>query len=625
MKLKYLVAITVVLAACSGQSPDNAATNNGGDYGRGTNNAGGGAGSSDAGDYVPDQEEDFSFSAPAVVGEHVYVANETLNSVAVIDSRNLSISTRQVGFRPTQIAGPDAQRAQPGADANVMVLDEGSHAVSILATDSTKVTTVEVMAHANRLAMEPTGTTSVAWYDPASAKASDPAGDLSSVSVVQDGKVYAISVGFHVRSVFFDDAGTRALVLTDDGISVIDLTSLSGDAIAPPTPVVPVQYQTSQPEDLEVLVSHDGKWAVTRSATFEGVVLLDIDSGEHHFLPLPEIPSDIDLIDDGHLEVLIMLRGHAQAVRATIPDGLIAAADAMTPAEQALSGTLDAGLDAGGDAGTDAGADTGASLDAGTDAGADASSGLDAGLDAADASASSPDAAQTNTFAFPTGIDGFHVADVVVPGMGAASVAQDGQTALLFTTLGGEKRAVLYDLADDTQRTLAFEKGVRGALSDRSGHTFLVFHTKEDGPIPPDATPADPEYIARSWGVSVLDVASAATRLVLTDHEPGQATLWSPDEGDHRVYLIFKAPAPTGGQRPADIEPSYRDVLTINLRSFRSDSFRVPSLPEGLGPIPSAGRIYISQRHPQGRMTFVDADTGARQTITGYQLNAGIE
>ena len=215
--------------------------------------------------------------------------------------------------------------------------------------------------------------------------------------------------------------------------------------------------------------------------------------------------------------------------------------------------------------------------------------------------------------------------------MGAASVAEGGHTALLFSTLHEERRAVLLALDDNSQRTLVFEKGVRGALSDVGGHTFLVFHTKVDGPVPVGATPADPEYIARSWGVSVVDVASAATRLVLTEHGPGQATLWSPqepsaqDQSDAKVYLIFKAPLVTNDQRAANIEASYRDVLTINLRSFRSDSFRVPSVPEGLGSIPSAGRIYISQRHPQGRMTFVDVASGARQTITGYQLNAGIK
>jgi DNA-binding beta-propeller fold protein YncE len=615
----------LALTACADQSLESdgaGPTNNQNTSDAGFNNGGGGSGDA----YVPEQEEEFEFSAPAVVGDQVYVANETLNSVAVIDSRNLSISTRLVGFRPTQIVGPDAERVEPADDARVMVLNEGSQSVSILATDGEEVVTVPVMSRANSIEMDPTGTSGVVWYDPQKAKASDPAGDLSSVSVVQESESYQLSVGFHVRDVFFDDAGERALVLSDDGVSLIDLTSLSGDAIAPPTPVVPPEYQYSQPEDLEVLVSDDAQWAITRSASFEGAVLLEVDTGKHHFLPLPEIPTDIDLIDGDDLEVLIMLRTEGKAVRASIPEGFTAAAEAMDVSQQIQANGTDAGSDAGMDAGMDAGADIG--VDTGADTGS-----MDVGnADTGSTDTGSMDVGSTDTgsyedtgqsadpFTFPMGIDGFEVFDVEVAGLGAASVALDGDTALLFTTLDAEKRAVLFDLQTDEQRTLVFEKGVRGAISDRNGETFLVLHSKVDGSIPPGTTPADPEYIARSWGVSVVDVASAASRLVLTKHEPGQATLWAPEEADSKVFLIFEAP-----EALSAAEPSHRDVLTINLRSFRTDSFRVPSLPEGLGPIRSAGKIYISQRHPQGRMTFVDAATEARQTITGYQLNAGID
>jgi hypothetical protein len=629
-KLRLLATlIALVLTACSGQGFDaesepfnNEGTNNG--------NNGGGDGPDNNG-YIPEQELDFEFSAPAVVGEQVYVANETLNSVAVIDSRNLSISTRMVGFRPTKIVGPNAERAAVGEDASVMVLNEGSRSVSVLATDSGAVDNIKVMSQANAIAMDPTGTVSVVWYDPARAKATDPAGDLSSVSVVTGGESFEISVGFHVRDVFFDDAGEVALVLSDDGISQIDLTSLSGDAIAPARSVVPEDYETDHPEDLEVLVSSDAKWAITRSAGFQGAVLFEVDTGKHHFLALPETPTDIDLIESDQLEVLIMLRGAGKAVRATIPDGFTAAAEAIDLPSPTPSNAADAGSDTGSDTGIDAGSDTG--LDAGGDIGSD----VDAASypDSGPADSGQPDTSQQPPFPFPTGIAGFEVIDVQVPGLGAASVSLDGQTALLFTTLGQETRAVLLDLdapdsadpgtAEQAQRTLVFEKGVRGAISDSTGSAFLVIHSKIAGSIPPGATPADPEYIARSWGVSTVDVESTASRLVLTKHEPDQATLFTPDpftpdQGDAKVYLIFKTPDTDAG-----VEPSHRDVLTINLRSFSTDSFRVPSLPDGLGPIQSAGRIYISQRHPQGRMTFVDVNSAARQTITGYQLNAGID
>ncbi|AWV90245.1 YncE family protein [Bradymonas sediminis] len=705
-KLGTVLALAALVGAgaCSSDSA--------GDFASETPNTGGGGaqnndwgsgdeqGSWDAGtgaddDFVPEQEEDFEFSAPAVVGEQVYVANETLNSVAVIDSRNLSITTRQVGFRPTGIVGPDAERAEPSDDARVMVLNEGSNSVSILETGDAAVSpesvhTVKVMANANRIAMEPTGESAVVWYDPASAEAGDAAGDLSSVSVVRNGKSFQISVGFHVRSVAFDDAGTRALILTDDGLSVIELAQVDGDSIALPMQVVPEQFSSTQPEDLEVLMTRDGKWAITRSATFSGVVLMDIDADTLHFMALPEIPTDIDLIEGDELEVLIMLRNAGKAVRASVPDGFRDAAAALNVVVEPVvlgfsqdigydGGVPDVGYDVGGpDVEYDIGFpdDIGGDWDAGDvgypdDSGyedvydPDVSYPVDSGYqdvydpdiieadggpgedpDAGwqgdvssgsgdvfegDASANSDAGSSDDGADFPTGIDGFSVVDLVVDGMGAAVVSASGDTALLYSTLNQEKRAVLYDLSadsgEDAQRALAFEKGVRGALSDKSGNTLLVFHSKLDGPVPPNASPADPEYIEHSWGVSVVDVASSATRLVLSKKEPGQAVLSTPEldangdaAEDAKIFMIFKAPLSA-----QDSDSEYRDVLTVNLRSFRTDSFRVPSVPEGLGLIREAGRVYISQRHPQGRMTFVDVVSESRQTVTGYQLNAGIE
>lgn len=626
-------------------------------------------GASDEDDFVPEQEEDFEFSAPAVVGERVYVANETLNAVAVIDSRNLSITTRPVGFRPTEIVGPDAQRAEVGEDARVMVLNEGSHSVSILASggdgaQSGAVKTVKVMANANQIAMDPTGRSALVWYDPSRAEAGSTAGDLASVSVVQNGESFQVSVGFHVRAVAFDDAGSRALVLSDDGLSVLELSQVREDAIALPMPVVPEELSTAQPEDLEVLLTRDGKWAITRSATFRGVVLLEVDSGALHFMAMPEVPTDIDLIEGDALEVLIMLRNAQKAVRATVPDGFRDAAEAMSAASTwtalrsedvgyGAGGLSDVGNDAGGlsDVGYDAGYDGAGDSDVGADVGYPEDAGHlsdagheDIGPDPADIreedsgesedAATSGDVAQGDDglFEFPSDINGFSVVELIVDGMGAAVVSAAGNTALLYSTLNHEKRAVLYDLLAEpgelgAQRALAFEKGVRGALSDRSGQTLLLFHSKLEGPVPTGSSPADPEYIAHSWGVSVVDVATGATRLVLSQHEPGQAVLFSPQvdpDGqaleDAKIFMIFKAPLHLQGA-----DSAYRDVLTVNLRSFRTDSFRVPSVPEGLGLIQDAGRVYISQRHPQGRMTFVDVLTETRQTITGYQLNAGID
>ena len=627
-----------------------------------------GTGSDNNGDtFVPEDEEEFEFSAPAVVGDSIFVANETLDSVAVIDSQTLAIDTLLVGFRPTDIVGPDPEHAD-SKDARVMVLNKGGGSVSVIDPASREVKTRPAMRLANSLKMDPTGRFGVVWYDDTRQKATDKAGDLSSVSVVTKEATYQVAVGFHVRDVFFDEEGERAIVWTDDGVSAIDLTSLGSDTVAAPVALVPSSLDVFRPADLEIQTTDDAKYVVTRSAEMRGVVLLDIDKRDHHVVPLPEVPTDVDLIAGQTPRALVMLRASNRAVRADIPGGFVDAAEALkskigeVPVGKSPKGNgenRDTGVsmgmsDTGGDVEAigdtfvpDAATDTGVAVVDATGSDAGSGGGSDASTDASDAVSSSDgagagDAGDTASQAdtalqadtsdaevdtgpstpfFPGNISGFDVIDVKVDQLGAAEIGKTSKTALLYTTVGSKKRIVLYDLAEGEQRVVRLEKEVRGAISDDRGKTFIVYNEKQPGQIPASATPADPEYVARKYGLTLIDIDSKAKRLILTDQKPGPAALWSPDKGDSKVYVIFEPPAPMVEQSG----PELRDVIEANLQTFRTRTHRLPSIPEGLGPIRPAEKVFISQRHPQGRMTFIDTTTAERQTITGYQLNSKIE
>ena len=96
--------------------------------------------------------------------------------------------------------------------------------------------------------------------------------------------------------------------------------------------------------------------------------------------------------------------------------------------------------------------------------------------------------------------------------------------------------------------------------------------------------------------------------------------MWSDEDGLVKLYLGFKVPS-LDYQR---VE-TQKDILVANLSTFATKTFRLASYPEGLGIVGPARRVYISQIHPQGRMTFVNVETDERQTVTGYQLNSGID
>src|ERR1044071_4768953 len=71
----------------------------------------------------------------------------------------------------------------------------------------------------------------------------------------------ALTVGFRPRAVQFDAAGARAYVITEDGVSVIELADATqrGPHIVPP---IAVADATVPPEDLEVQIVATGDYAV---------------------------------------------------------------------------------------------------------------------------------------------------------------------------------------------------------------------------------------------------------------------------------------------------------------------------------------------------------------------------
>lgn len=585
--------------------------------------------------FIPELEEDFEFSRPAVVGDEVFIANETLNSVAIIDSTSLSIRTLPVGFRPTEIVGPGE-----GADddARVVVLNKGSDSVSIIDPETQASDTIQIMPGANKLLSNEAGTAVIAWFSSDATEDGDRNGDLSSVTLIQGGEAHQVAVGFNVRRVEWTSDGERALVLSDDGVSILDVGSIDSDRAVPPTAVLPSALTPLDPTDLEVQLGSNGAWAIARQATFAGVVLTNLETGEHHIVRLPEIPTDLDLARADQPEALIMLRNTGVMIRASVPDGVIAAAAATAPAAPLPPSGVDMGVDADMGANAPQDADMSEALDMAPDmsedtpdmraedmhASSDMSDDLDMGADMAAADMAPPvgeDMSAATPEPFALEAEGVEVVtlDPEIK-LGAAAVSGSGTQALIYTTIGEQRRALLYDLRDGETRPLRFEKGLKAVIPDELGATFIIFHTRVDGEPPVDASPSDPAFIARSWGLSVVDVLTASPRLVLTQHEPWVATRWSVSDIDPRVYVIFKRPREEAYQLD-----SHRDVLGINLLTFSIDSFRVPSLPEGIGAIPSATRVYINQKHPQGRMTFVDVLTNKRQTVTGYQLNANID
>ncbi|MGC4091738.1 MAG: hypothetical protein QM756_28410 [Polyangiaceae bacterium] len=62
----------------------------------------------------------------------------------------------------------------------------------------------------------------------------------------------------------------------------------------------------------------------------------------------------------------------------------------------------------------------------------------------------------------------------------------------------------------------------------------------------------------------------------------------------------------------------------VELENQQVDFVALQSPPLAAGVVPAAGRAYIAQAHPEGRITFVSLADGQLQTLTGFELAARI-
>ena len=129
----------------------------------------------------------------------------------------------------------------------------------------------------------------------------------------------------------------------------------------------------------------------------------------------------------------------------------------------------------------------------------------------------------------------------------------------------------------------------------------MLLHDKD----PEDATGAP-------WSYSLLDLSPAfPVKKRQTVEAKPEPILFTPN-GDRAAVLL------------RDEQQDVRRVDLVNLRNFIVRGLQLGSLPEGAGYVDVTKKIFVSQTHPTGRITFIDAD-GMVQTVTGYELNDSVK
>ncbi|MEZ4392084.1 MAG: hypothetical protein R3A48_13380 [Polyangiales bacterium] len=515
----------------------------------GTNGGGGGARSDAAAaadvPLPPEVEETRSFELPQAGSRYVYVANPRRDSVAVIDSRTLAIQTVEAGDAPTYLV------TIPGRDAAIVV-NVNSNTATILRTgdSGTRTANVPVVPGANAVAVAPGGARAVAFLDTSRPNRGIPAGSFQDISVLflEEGMERSIqlSVGFRPLSVSFSADGARAFVITEDGVSILDLGSLTGPTIVPNVSLDDLRVRGEDGGVVDagggtagamtardVSITPDGRYALARVEGSPVLRLVDLNDRSARVLDVGGAVTDLDLSPDGTF-ALAVLRERSEVLRIPLPQGF-----------------------------------------------------------------TSPETIRT----------------LSLPGelVGSVTIAPDGSRAIGYTTAVASERAVEIPLEGDGGPTaLRLRKTVRAVAFSPDSRAALIVHGASGG------SPTEPGIdletrIDRSFGYSLYDSATRFLKLQLTPADPGPSAL-TPD-GAYAFVLLRDDRSVTA---PVAI------AQRISLRSFTVSDIALGSPPQSVGAVPETQRVFIGQEHPEGRITFVDWNTGALQSVTGFELNARV-
>lgn len=296
------------VAACGASAADEAGASGPGAF----PGAGQGAEGEEPDPFVPEEEIEAKLQVPQSGAQFVFVVSTGLDAVVRIDAVTAKVDLIEVG------AEPQAMRTLPGEDS-LVVINLGTRDYSVVrAAAEPTVTTLDAPTPTNRLEISPNGAWAVAWYDPAE---EGPLGDLQQVHILglTEGAetVNPVGVGFHPVGVTFAPNDDRVFVITEDGVSIIDMAQLSGPSFQPAVPVTPDPFE--DPLDREVLVTPDGARAVVRRGGVAELRIVDLATADAVVVTLDGPPTDVDLSPDAS-EALVTIRDTAQLVRVPLDD-----------------------------------------------------------------------------------------------------------------------------------------------------------------------------------------------------------------------------------------------------------------------------------------------------------------
>ena len=200
---------------------------------------------------------------------------------------------------------------------------------------------------------------------------------------------------------------------------------------------------------------------------------------------------------------------------------------------------------------------------------------------------------------------------VALPAGTAGFLVPSADGARVFATGGDVGDNLLASISVDTHAVASFNlrKNTRSILNSSNGRYLLVVHGHAAGR--PVAGEPEEELVAKSSAVSVVDLEQGTAKLVLLPADPGAVAL---NRDESQVLFVV-----------SDESLGVRSARWIAFDSFAVQSVDFTRQPTDVGALPGSDWMFVTQSHPQGRISFLNLSTGAMREVTGFSLNAFIE
>ncbi len=193
----------------------------------------------------------------------------------------------------------------------------------------------------------------------------------------------------------------------------------------------------------------------------------------------------------------------------------------------------------------------------------------------------------------------FTTVNVTGETIGSVALAPGGTKGLLYTNATSTERLTILDLAlqPPTFRTVRLYSPVLAVFSAPDAGHAVVLH---DGTTGADGSPG---------AFSVVPIANTLPAKIVATQAPPTAVAMTND----RAIVAERSD-----------QGSIFGAYLARMPQLMVERYPLASPPIAVGIVAAAKRAFVAQQHPDGRLTFIDLETGVARTLTGFELSSRV-